>query len=175
MPVVLDSLLMLPSASGIDALDARLLTAMFASPRAGVMELARQLGVARGTVQARLDKLVGRGVISGFGPGLDLRVLGYEVLAFVTLEIAQGRLADVIDHLVTIPEVLEAHATTGPGDLHVRVVARTNAHLQDVLNRILEVPGIGRTTTQIALSEQVPARVLPLVEQATLGEQPDGR
>ena len=62
-------------------------------------------------------------------------------------------------------EVLEAHATTGPGDLHCRVVARTNAHLQHVLGRVLEVPGIMRTTTQIALSEQVRHRVLPLVAQ----------
>ena len=94
------------------------------------MELARQLGVARGTIQARLDKLQARGVITGFDPDLDLETLGYEVLAFVTLEIAQGRLDDVVEHLADIPEVLEAHATTGPGDLHCRVVARTNEHLQ---------------------------------------------
>ena len=95
------------------------------------------------------------------------------MLAFVTLEIAQGRLEDVIAHLRSIPEVLEAHATTGPGDLHCRVVARTNAHLQHVLGRVLEVPGIGRTTTQIALSEQVRHRVLPLVSQV-IDEEADG-
>ena len=129
------------------------------------MELARQLGVARGTVQARLDKLQKRGIISGFDPDLDLIAMGYEVLAFVSLEIAQGRLDDVIEHLTSIPEVLEAHATTGAGDLHCRIVARTNTHLQHVLGRVLEVPGIVRTTTQIALSEQVRHRVLPLVSQ----------
>lgn len=154
---------MLPS--GIDALDARLIRAMCETPRAGVMELARQLGVARGTVQARLEKLQQRGIISGFDPDLDLLAMGYEVLAFVSLEIAQGRLDDVVEHLKSIPEVLEAHATTGPGDVHCRVVARTNAHLQQVLGRILEVPGIMRTTTQIALTEQVRHRVLPLVAQ----------
>ncbi len=90
--------------------------------------------------------------------------MGYEVLAFVSLEIAQGRLDDVIEHLKP-SEVLEAHTTTGPGDLHCRIVARTNAHLQQVLYRVLEVPGIMRTTTQIALSEQVRRRVLPLVAQ----------
>ena len=156
---------------GIDVLDARLIEAMSETPRAGVMELARQLGVARGTVQARLDKLQKRGVILGFDPDLDLRAMGYEVLAFVTLEIAQGRLADVADHLRSIPEVLEAHATTGPGDLHCRVVARTNEHLQVVLGKVLEVPGISRTTTQIALTEQVKHRVLPLVQQLIESEK----
>jgi DNA-binding Lrp family transcriptional regulator len=163
---------MLPS--GIDVLDARLIDAMCATPRAGVMELARQLGVARGTVQARLDKLQKRGIILGFGPDLDLRAMGYEVLAFVTLEIAQGRLTDVAEHLRSIPEVLEAHATTGPGDLHCRVVARTNEHLQTVLGRVLEVPGIGRTTTQIALTEQVGLRALPLVRQIITAERGTG-
>lgn len=154
---------MLPT--GIDDLDARLITALATTPRAGVMELARQLGVARGTVQARLDKLQRRGVVTGFSPDLDLRALGYEVLAFVTLEILQGRLQDVIEHLANIPEVIEAHATTGPGDLHCRVVARTNEHLQTVINKILAVTGISRTTTQIALTEQLRSRVLPLVTQ----------
>jgi DNA-binding Lrp family transcriptional regulator len=159
---------MLPT--GIDELDARLIRAMNETPRAGVMELARQLSVARGTVQARLEKLQRRGVITGFSPDLDLRALGYTVLAFITLEIAQGRLDDVIAHLSQIPEVLEAHATTGPGDLHCRVVARTNEHLQEVINAVLRVNGIVRTTTQIALTEQLSHRVLPLVSQVIRGD-----
>jgi DNA-binding Lrp family transcriptional regulator len=156
---------MLPT--GIDSLDAQLIMALAETPRAGVMELARRLGVARGTAQARLDKLRARGIISGFGPDLDLRALGYNVLAFVTLEIAQGRLVDVVSHLAGIPEVLEVHATTGVGDLHCRVVARTNEHLQDVINMILGVNGIMRTTTQIALTEQLGHRVHQLVAQLT--------
>ena len=149
--------------SGVDELDGRLLLSLAETPRAGIMELARQLGVARGTVQARLDKLQRRGVIEGFGPDLSLPALGYQVLAFTTLEIAQGRLADVVDHLRDIPEVLEAHAITGPGDLHCRVVAHTNEHLQDVINRMLEVHGIVRTTTVIALTEQLRYSALPLL------------
>jgi DNA-binding Lrp family transcriptional regulator len=158
------SLVMLPT--GIDELDGRLIRAVAAAPRSGVLELARTLGVARGTVQARLDKLQQRGVVTGFGPDLDVAALGYGVLAFATLEIVQGRLNDVVDHLRDIPEVLEAHATSGLGDLICRVVARTNSHLQDVINRILEVQGISRSTTVIALSDQIPFRVLPLVDAA---------
>ena len=156
-------MVMLPI-TAIDYLDARLIQALAAQPRSGVLELARRLGVARGTVQARMEKLQRRGVITGFGPDLDLAAMGYEVLAFTTLEIAQGRLADVVAHLRDIPEVLEAHATSGPGDVHCRVVARTNSHLQDVINRMLEVQGISRTTTVLALSDQIPYRTLPLVE-----------
>jgi DNA-binding Lrp family transcriptional regulator len=163
--------------SEIDPLDARLLRALAESPRAGVMELARQLGVARGTVQARLDKLRSRGVVTGFGPDIDLRRLGYEVLAFVTLEISQGALDSVVKHLDTIPEVLEVHTTTGPGDLLCRVVAPTNADLQVLIGRMLASGGVGRATTHIALTEQLPYRVLPLIDRADDGAEPrtDGR
>lgn len=153
----------------VDELDSRLLAALTAAPRAGVLELARQLGVARGTVQARLDRLQQRGIVTGFGPNVDVEALGYEVLAFTTLEIAQGRLNDVVLHLREIPEVLEVHGTSGQGDLHCRVVARTNRDLQHIVNRMLEVRGIDRSTTVIALSVQIPYRVLPLVT-ATAGD-----
>jgi len=149
--------------TALDALDRRLLRCLAESPRAGVMELARQLSVARGTVQARLEKLQQRGVITGFGPDVDLRAIGYDVVAFVTLEIAQGALESVVAHLATIPEVLEVHTTTGPGDLLCRVVAPTNAELQPLIGRMLASGGVQRATTQIALTEQIPRRVLPLV------------
>lgn len=148
----------------IDRLDGRLIAELAARPRTGVLELARQLGVARGTVQARLDRLRDRGVVTGFGPDIDVVALDYAVEAFTTIDIAQGRLQDVVDHLREIPEVLEAHSISGAGDLHCRLVARSNAHLQQVINSVLEVQGIVRTSTVIALSPQIPYRVLPLVE-----------
>lgn len=157
-------------ASPIDELDGRLIAALAEQPRASVVDLARRLGVARGTVQARLDKLLQREVITGFGPEIDLEAIGYGVTAFTTLEIAQGRLDDVVSHLRDIPEVLEVHSVTGSGDLLCRIVARTNHHLQDVINRVLEVHGIGRTATVIALAAQIPLRVLPLIEVTTAAE-----
>ena len=146
----------------IDALDARLIRAIWETPRVGVVELSRQLDVARGTAKARLDRLLQRGTVCGLD--LDLRAMGYEVLAFVSLEIAQGQLQHVAKHLREIPEVLEIHLVTGPSDLHCRVVAQTNDHLQSIIDRVLEVQGVDRTTTQIALKEPLRRRVLPLVD-----------
>jgi DNA-binding Lrp family transcriptional regulator len=119
--------------------------------------------VARGTVQARLDRLVERGVIAGFAPTLDPVALGYTVTAFATLEIRQGRGQVVLEHLRDIPEVLEVHTITGAGDMLCRLVARSNADLQRVLDRVTEYPEIVRTSTVIALSNPIPHRVLPLV------------
>jgi DNA-binding Lrp family transcriptional regulator len=150
--------------SGIDALDAGLLGLLAELPRIGVLECSRRLGVARGTVQARLDRLQRRGVIRGFGPDIDPSALGYEVTAFVTLEIRQGRgHRTVAAHLARIPEVLELHTITGQGDLLCRIVARSNADLQRVIDQVVADEDIHRASTLIALSAPIPYRVLPLV------------
>ena len=153
------------SDEAIDSLDARLLRELDAAPRVGVLELSRRLRVARGTVQARLDRLVQRGVIASFAPTLDPVALGFSITAFATLEIRQGRGSDVLAHLRTIPEVLEVNTITGPGDMLCRVVARSNTDLQRVLDRVTEFEAIVRTSTVIALSTPVRYRVLPLVER----------
>ena len=120
--------------------------------RPNMLELSRQLGVARNTAQARLDRLETGGIINGFGPLVDLSATGFGVLAFTTLEIAQGAEATVLAGIGAIPEVLEIHKITGPGDLLCRIVARTNDHLHNVLERVLATPGIHRTSTVLALS-----------------------
>lgn len=156
-----------PRGAPIDDLDARLIALLAAEPRIGVLECARRLSVARGTVQARLDKLAERGVIRGYGPEISPAALGFGVTAFVTLEIRQGRGHDpVTEHLATIPEVLEAHTITGSGDLSCRIVARSNADLQRVIDQIVAYPEIVRTSTIIALAEQIRYRTLPLVASA---------
>ncbi len=87
----------------MDDLDLRLLAALRAGTRPSMLGLSRQLGVARGTVQARLDRLQASGVLAGFGPYLDLKALGFTVLAFTTLEIAQGQESVVIRALALHP------------------------------------------------------------------------
>jgi DNA-binding Lrp family transcriptional regulator len=151
----------------VDSLDAALLELLAAEPRVGVLEASRRLAVARGTVQARLERMHERGVITGYGPEVDPAALGYEVTAFITLEIRQAGGHDpVADRLAAIPEVLEVHTITGAGDLLCRVVARTNADLQRVLDAIVSAEGVVRSATLISLATQVPYRILPLVRAA---------
>lgn len=151
---------------GIDTLDGRLITLLDREPRIGVLEASRRLGVARGTVQARLDRLRANGVIRGFGPQVDPAALGYPVTAFATLEIRQGMGQEVRDHLDRVPEVLELHTTTGQGDMLCRLVARSNADLQRVIDRVVGFEGIVRASTAIVMENPVPLRIIPLVEQA---------
>ena len=156
----------------MDQLDRNLIELFAAEPRVGVLEASRRLGVARGTVQARLDRLQSTGVVSGWGPQLEPAALDHPVTAFLTLEIRQAGVGghDAVGrHLATIPELLEACTITGPGDMWCRVVARSNTDLQRVIDRVLGHEAIVRCSTVIALATQVPHRVLPLLGSAVNG------
>ncbi|CAA9327386.1 MAG: Transcriptional regulator, AsnC family [uncultured Nocardioidaceae bacterium] len=164
----------------VDALDAMVMQLFADEPRVGVLEAARRLGVARGTVQARLDRLAAAGVITGWGPEVDPTALGHPVTAFVTLQIRQraGRTETtaheaVAQHLASVPEVLEAYTITGGGDLWCRCVARSNADLQRVIDAVVAHPGVERTSTVIALATQIQHRVLPLVHQVAAEGSPE--
>jgi DNA-binding Lrp family transcriptional regulator len=156
----------MPDTIPVDSIDAAILDLFAAEPRIGVLEASRRLKLARGTVQARLDKMSARGIVTGWGPDVDTTALGFPVTAFVTLEIVQSGHDDIGRRLADIPEVLEVHTITGSGDLLCRVVARSNADLQRVIDQVVATEGIGRTSTVIALATQVPHRVLPLVATA---------
>jgi DNA-binding Lrp family transcriptional regulator len=150
--------------TALDALDIDLLRALHDSPRAGVLELSRTVRVARGTVQARLDRMEESGILTGYGPDLDVAAAGYGVQAFVTLEIAQGALDEVTAELTALPAVLEAYATTGSSDVLCRLAASSHEDLQQTLLALNRSPVVSRSTSVVVLSVVVPSRALPLLE-----------
>lgn len=148
----------------LDALDVALLEALHEHPRVGDLELSRLTQVARATVQSRLRRLSESGVIRDWAPTVDVAAAGFPVQALVTLEIAQGALDELRADLVAIPEVLEAHVTTGSFDVLCRVATASHAQLQDVLVRIDQSSSVRRSTSVVVLSELIGMRRLPLLE-----------
>src|SRR6476661_5147065 len=148
----------------LDALDVDLLAALRDNTRVGVLELSRTLQVARGTIQARLDRLERTGVITGYAPEVDLAAAGFGVQAFVTLEIAQGALDEVTEDLKAQPAVLEAYATTGSSDVICKLAASSHEDLQQALLALNRSPSIGRSTSVVVLSVVVPPRTHTILE-----------
>ncbi|MEQ6903352.1 Lrp/AsnC ligand binding domain-containing protein [Nocardioides sp. YIM 152588] len=149
----------------LDQLDLALLTALRDRPRAGPLELSRQLSVARATVQARIQRLEDAGVITGYGPDVDLEAAGHPLSAFVTLEIAQGALDEVASELEAIPTILEAYVTTGTADVVCRVAASDHADLQDTLLELNRSGSVVRSTSVVVLGTLIAPRVLPLLQR----------
>lgn len=157
----------------LDDVDFALLDSLHRDPQIGVLETSRRVGVARATVQARLKKLEGAGVIAGYQPHLDVAAAGFGVQCFVQLETAQGELSAVAEELAAIPNVLEAFATTGGSDVLCRVAAASHQGLQETLLRIGRSPLVARSISIVVLSEIVPFRAMPLLR--TLDARPVSR
>ncbi|NOX28757.1 MAG: Lrp/AsnC family transcriptional regulator [Actinobacteria bacterium] len=149
-----------------DDIDRRLIGALCATPRATVTSLASSVGVTRSTIQLRLERLIDRETIIGFGPDLNPAATGFGVVAFVSLSISQGAHEAVVDSLTKVPEVLEVHTVTGGGDLLCKVVARSNDDLHEILQRVVASPEIVRTETQLSLSNPINRKLADLVARS---------
>lgn len=156
----------MPGPLALDQIDLALLTALTEHSRAGDLELSRVTSVARATVQSRLRRLHEAGVIADWDPTLDVAAAGYEVQAYVTLEISQGALDEVARDLGAIPQVLEAYVTTGSYDVLCRVATRSHPELQATLVRIDQSSSVVRSTSVMVLSTLIAPRVLPLLASA---------
>lgn len=157
----------------IDPVDARLLMALSAQPRATTLALSEFLGLSRNTVQARLTKLEQRGALASFERRVNPEALGYPLLAFVTTTVTQRKLDAVADALSHIPEVVEVHGLSGETDLLVRVVARDADDLYRVAGKILASDGVERTNTALVMRNMVTHRLTPLLNSIAEGQERD--
>lgn len=151
----------------LDQIDCAILGELLRRPQAGVRDYSRTLGLARGTVQARLDRLTAQGVIDNYAPQLSHAALGFPVLAFVHIQLQQGSLEAFAKELASVAQVVEAHSVTGDADVLCRVVARNNRDLEAVIQEILDLGGVVRTSTEISLTERVRLRDDSLLQELT--------
>lgn len=142
----------------LDRTDIELCRLLSESPKAGMREYARALGVARATVSSRIEKLVERGVIGSFAPHFDPAALGFPLGAFVHVTLEQRTLTRATQEFLKIPWITEAHSISGPYDLSCRVVARDHEHLEQITLQLQEVDGVQRTRTEIILRSRIPPR-----------------
>ena len=147
----------------LDSIDANLIRAFRTGDRPSISDVARSTGLARGTVQTRIARLVDSGVITGWGPELNARATPYSVVAFTTVSIAQGAHDRVLAALATLPEVLEVHVITGGGDLLCRLAATSNDHLHTLIQQVVAIEGVRRTDSQLALQTPLHRTLADLV------------
>ncbi|MET4583326.1 DNA-binding Lrp family transcriptional regulator [Conyzicola nivalis] len=156
----------------LDATDARILLALDEEPDATTLSLSRALGIARNTVHARLRKLAERELLGRPSQRVSPASLGYSLTAFLRLSISQSSTNSTFEALARIPEITEVLAITGDGDLQARVVARDPAHLYLITTAILDIDGVTRSSTALAMAEIIPSRMGPLLERHAAAGRP---
>ncbi len=145
----------------IDNLDKKILEIISCNARIPFKDVAAECGVSRAAIHQRVQHLIDMGVIVGSGYHVDPVSLGYNTCTYVGINLEKGSMyKNVVLELRKIPEIVECHFTTGPYTMIVKLFARDNAHLMELLNNCLqEIPGVMTTETLISLNQSIKKEV----------------
>ncbi len=149
----------------IDKLDRKILGILSQNARIPFKDVAAECGVSRAAIHQRVQHLIENGVIIGSGFHVNPKSLGYTTCTYVGLNLERGSMyRDVVERIATIPEVIECHFTTGSYTMLVKLFAKDNEQLMDLLNnRIQSIPGVVSTETLISLEQSI-KREIPISE-----------
>lgn len=145
----------------IDSLDKKILEIISNNARIPFKDVAAECGVSRAAIHQRVQRLIDEGVIVGSGYHVNPISLGYNTCTYVGITLERGSMyKQVVGELAKIPEIVECHFTTGPYTMLVKLYARDNAHLMELLNdRMQEIDGVVSTETLISLKQNIKKEV----------------
>ncbi|HEX6333542.1 MAG TPA: Lrp/AsnC ligand binding domain-containing protein [Flavisolibacter sp.] len=140
-----------------DKLDLQIIQQMLKDASVSYAELGKKLFVSAGTIHVRMKKLQEAGVISGLRSEVNLKKLGYDVIAFIGIYLEKSSLYDTVaKELRKIPEIVRLNYTTGNYSIFAEIVCKDIAQLRTVLHDELQkIRGIERTETFISLEESL--------------------
>lgn len=141
----------------IDNLDKKILSILSKNARIPFKDVAAECGVSRAAIHQRVQHLINGGVITGSGFDVNPKSIGYSTCTYVGLNLERGSMyKDVVKQLKGIPEIVECHFTTGSYTMLLKVYARDNEQLMDLLNNKMQmIPGVVSTETLISLDQSI--------------------
>ena len=149
----------------IDKLDRKILGILSLNARIPFKDVAAECGVSRAAIHQRVQHLIENCVIVGSGFHVNPKSLGYTTCTYVGLNLERGSMyREVVERISSIPEVIECHFTTGSYTMLVKLFAKDNEQLMDLLNnKIQSIPGVVSTETLISLEQSI-KREIPISE-----------
>ena len=147
----------------LDNLDKKILSILSKNARIPFKDVAAECNVSRAAIHQRVQHLMEDGVITGSGFDVNPKSLGYSTCTYVGITLERGSMyKQVVARLEHIPEIVECHFTTGPYTMLIKLYARDNEQLMDLLNNKLQgIPGVVATETLISLEQRV-KREIPI-------------
>lgn len=145
----------------IDNLDRKILDIVMNNARIPSKDVAAECGVSRAAIHQRLQRMMDLDVITGSSYNVNPKALGYRTCTFIGVNLERGAMyRDVVPELEKIPEVVECHFTTGPYTMLIKLFARDNEHLMDLLNNSIQtIHGVSGTETMISLDHSIHRKV----------------
>ncbi|MDE5560307.1 MAG: Lrp/AsnC ligand binding domain-containing protein [Bacteroidaceae bacterium] len=147
----------------IDSLDKKILEIISNNARIPFKDVAAKCGVSRAAIHQRVQRLIDMNVIVGSGYHVNPASFGYNTCTYIGITLEKGSMyAGVVKEFAKISEIVECHYTTGPYTMLVKLYAKDNAHLMELLNgRIQQINGVVSTETLISLTQSI-KKVLPI-------------
>ncbi len=141
----------------IDNLDRKILEIIMKNARIPSKDVAAECGVSRAAIHQRIQRMIDLDVITGSGYHVNPKVLGYSTCTYVGVRLEKGSMyRQAVESLEQIPEVVECHFTTGPYTMLIKLFARDNQHLMELLNdKIQHIEGVMSTETLISLEQSI--------------------
>jgi len=145
----------------LDQIDLHILNIITKNARIPFKDVAAEVGVSRAAVHQRVNRMIDLQVIVGSGYFVDPKKVNYKTCTYVGIFLEKGSLyVNVVEHLKKIPEIVECHYTTGQYAIFIKVYARDNAHLKEILSdKVQKIPGISSTETILSLEETLKRQV----------------
>lgn len=149
----------------LDNLDKKILRLVVADARIPFLEVARACNVSGAAIHQRIQKLIKLGVIKGSEYIVNPEKIGYETCAYVGLYLQDpSSFDDVVEKLRQIPEVTECHYTTGGYDMFIKIYARNNHHMLNIIHDKLQPLGLSRSETIVSFNAVID-RQLPILDE----------
>lgn len=141
----------------IDNLDRKILEIIMKNARIPSKDVAAECGVSRAAIHQRIQRMIDLDVITGSGYHVNPKVLGYSTCTYVGVRLEKGSMyRQAVESLEQIHEVVECHFTTGPYTMLIKLFARDNQHLMELLNdKIQHIEGVMSTETLISLEQSI--------------------
>ena len=148
----------------LDKLDRKILGLIAEDARIPFLEVARSCNVSGAAIHQRIQKLTNLGILLGSQFLIDPEKIGYETCA--------EDFDRVVEALKKIPEVVECHITTGDYDLFIKIFARNNHHMMDIIHDKLQPLGLSRSKSLISFKTVID-RPLPIEENPNAPQEED--
>ena len=144
----------------LDSLDKQILSMIAEDARMPFLEVARVCGVSGAAIHQRVQRLVNLGMVKGTQYVLDPEKLGYETCAYLGVYLSEpGRFDEITKEVEKIPEVVECHCITGRFDMFVKIYARSNHHLLNIIHDKLQPFGVVRTETIMSFKQTIQRQI----------------
>ncbi len=152
----------MPAKLNLDKLDLQIIQEMMEDAEISYADLGKKLFVSGGTIHVRIKKLEELKVVKGKKLSVDLKSLGYDVIAFIGVYLEKSSLYDsVAKELKKIPQIVRLNYTTGNYSMFAEIVCKDIQELRFVLHDELQkIKGIERTETFISLEESLDRNVV---------------